>query len=86
MFVCVKTDVVGVACLLNYDMAGIEESRVRTSSLQDRALLLLLLPRQQRGAGGVLEHLPHAFVRLGRALEVLLRANLLADVFGLWRW
>lgn len=53
------------------------------SSLQDRALLLLLLPREQRGARGVLKHFPDAFVRLGRALEVLLSTNLLTDVFGL---
>lgn len=53
------------------------------SSLQDRALLLLLLSREQRGARGVLEHFPDAFIGLGRALEVFLGANLLADVFGL---
>jgi hypothetical protein len=32
----------------------------------------------------VLEHLPHAFVGLCRALEVLLSADLLAHIFGLW--
>ncbi len=53
------------------------------SSLQDQALLLLLLPREQRGARGVLEDLAHALVGLGRALEVLDGADLLAHVFGL---
>ena len=58
--------------------------RVRVGSiLQDRALLLLLLPREQRGASGVLEHFANAFVGLGGALKVLLGADLLADVFGL---
>jgi len=56
-------------------------------SLQDHALLLLLLAGQQRGARGVLEDLPHALVGLGGALEVLLCANLLADVLSLEvRW
>ena len=56
-------------------------------SLQDQALLLLLLPSEEGGARGVLKHLPHALVGLGRALEVFLGANLLADVFGLQlRW
>lgn len=31
----------------------------------------------------MLKHLPDTFVGLGRALEVLLSTNLLADVFGL---
>lgn len=53
-------------------------------SLQDQALLLLLLPGEQGGAGGMLEDLAHALVRLGRALEVFLSTDLLADIFGLW--
>ena len=53
------------------------------SSLQDRTLLLLLLPREQRGARGVLKHFPDAFVGLGGALEVFGCANLLADILGL---
>lgn len=52
-------------------------------SLQDHALLLLLLPRQQRGTRGVLKHLADALVRLGGALEVLYRANLLAHILSL---
>lgn len=58
----------------------------RVGSLQDHALLppsAPLLPREQGSASRMLEDLAHAFVRLGRALEVLLRADLLADVFGL---
>lgn len=56
----------------------------RKGSLQDGAFLLLVFPREQRGARGVLKHLPYAFVGLGRALEVFLGSNLLADVFGLF--
>ena len=52
--------------------------------LQDQTLLLLLPSRKQSSARSVLEYLTHAFVRLRRALEVLLRADLLADIFGLW--
>ena len=52
-------------------------------SLQDQALLLLLLPGEQCRAGSVLEDLAHAFVRLGRALEVLRGTDLLADVLSL---
>lgn len=58
---------------------------VRLANLQDAALLLLLLAGEQRGARCVLEHFADAFVGLGRALEVLERADLLADVFGLLR-
>lgn len=58
---------------------------VRLANLQDAALLLLLLAGEQRGARCVLEHFADAFVGLGRALEVLERADLLADVFGLER-
>lgn len=52
-------------------------------SLQDHALLLLLLAGEQCSARGVLEDFPHALVGLGGALEVLLCANLLADVLSL---
>jgi hypothetical protein len=54
-------------------------------SLQDQALLLLAatFPGEQGGARGMLEHLPHALVRLSGALQVLGCANLLADVLGL---
>jgi hypothetical protein len=54
------------------------------NSLQDHALLLLLLPGEQSGARGVLKHLPDAFVGLGGALKVLLGANLLANILSLW--
>ena len=53
------------------------------SRLQDQALLLLLLPGEEGGARGMLENLAHTFVRLGAALEVLLGADLLTDIFGL---
>lgn len=54
--------------------------------LQDQALVLLAaaFPLQQRGASGVLKHLPDALVGLGRALEVLVCANLLADLLTLF--
>jgi len=54
-------------------------------SLQDQALLLLAatFPGKQGGACGVLEHFPHALVCLGRALQVLGCADLLADILGL---
>jgi hypothetical protein len=52
--------------------------------LQDQALgLLLLFPGEQGSSCGVFEYLPDALVRLCRALEVLLGANLLADILGL---
>lgn len=53
--------------------------------LQDQALVLLAaaFPLQQGGAGGVLKHLPDALVGLGRALEVLVCADLLADLLTL---
>ena len=54
------------------------------SSLQDRASpLLLRLPCEECGTSGVLKDLPDTFVGLGRALEVLLSADLLTNVFGL---
>lgn len=53
------------------------------SILQNQALLLLLLPREQRGASSMLEHFADALVGLGRALEVLLGADLLAHILGL---
>lgn len=71
--------IVRVVCLL-----GAVDRSICVDGLQDQALLLLLLPGEQGGAGGVLKDLAHAFVRLGRALEVFLRADLLADVFSLW--
>jgi len=47
-----------------------------TTNLQDEArLLLLLLLLHKSAAGGVFEHFAHAFVRLGRALEVFLRPD-----------
>lgn len=56
-------------------------------SLQNRALALLAAPlaaaRKQSGAGGVLKHLADTLVGLGRALEVLVGTNLLADVLTL---
>jgi hypothetical protein len=52
--------------------------------LQDQALLrLLLFPGEQGGPRGVLEYLSDTLVRLGRALEVLLGADLLAHILGL---
>jgi len=38
---------------------------------------------QESGSGRVLEHLADALVGLGRALEVLVGANLLADLLTL---
>ena len=52
-------------------------------SLQDGALLLLLLSCKESCACCVLEDFPDTFVGLGRALEVLLCTNLLADVLSL---
>lgn len=51
--------------------------------LQNHALLLLLLPGEEGGTGSVLEHLAHAFVGLGRTLEVLLGTDLLTNVLSL---
>jgi hypothetical protein len=52
--------------------------------LQDQALLrLLLFPGEQGSSCGVLENLSDTLVRLCGALEVLLGADLLADILGL---
>lgn len=53
--------------------------------LQDQALVLLVapIPLQQGGTRGVLKHLPDALVGLGRALEVLVGTDLLADLLTL---
>ena len=51
--------------------------------LQNHALLLLLLPGEQGSASRVLKHLAHAFVGLGRTLEVLLGTDLLTNVLSL---
>jgi hypothetical protein len=52
--------------------------------LQDQALLrLLLFPGEQSSSCGVLENLSDTLVRLCGAFEVLLGANLLADILGL---
>lgn len=53
--------------------------------LEDQALVALgpLGAGQERGAGCVLEHLPHALVGLGRALEVFVGTDLLADFLAL---
>jgi hypothetical protein len=57
-----------------------------TTTLQDQALLrLLLLPGEQGSPRGVLENLSNTLVCLCGALEVLLGANLLADILGLLR-
>ena len=53
--------------------------------LQDEALVLLAtaLLRKERGAGGVLEYLTDTLVSLCRTLEVLVGADLLADLLSL---
>lgn len=62
-------------------------SRAQCPHLQDKALVLLAaaatLARQESSTGGVLEHLADTLVGLGRALEVLVGANLLADLLTL---
>ena len=52
-------------------------------SLQDQALLLLLPPGQEGCASGVFEDLANALIRLGRAFEIFLCADLLTNVLGL---
>jgi hypothetical protein len=54
--------------------------------LEDQALGVLLWAsaRQKGGTGGVLKHLPNTLVGLGRALEILVGADLLADVLTLF--
>merc|ERR1719487_2368175 len=61
------------------------EERKKEGHLQNHALLLLLLPGEQGGTGGVLKHLAHALVGLGRTLEVLLGTDLLTNVLSLLR-
>ena len=53
----------------------------KCGALQNDAARLLLCLRlaEQSAASGILEHFPHAFTRLGRALEVVLGANLLCN-------
>ena len=53
------------------------------ADLQDGALLLVLLPGEQSGTRGVFKDLAHALVGFSRALQILLRSNLLPHVFGL---
>lgn len=54
------------------------------ADLQNQALLALsTLASEQSSTGGRLEHLTHAVVGLGRALEVLVGTNLLADFLTL---
>lgn len=48
-------------------------------------MLLLAAAGQQSRAGGVLEHPLHTLARPGRALEVLVGTNLLANVLTLYR-
>jgi len=58
--------------------------RVYATHLEDAALLAFtLFAGQERGAGCVLKDLPNTLVGLGRALKILLRTNLLGDIFGL---
>jgi hypothetical protein len=61
-------------------LRGVE---VVSSNLQNLALSLVLLACKEGGTGSVLEHLADTLVGLGRALQVLLRTDLLADVLGL---
>lgn len=64
----------------------LEEHVDMWNPLQDQALVLLAttFPLQQSSAGSVLKHLPDALVSLGRALKVLVSANLLADFLALF--
>lgn len=70
------------------DKTGSEDSRwagcdsVR-NSLQNGALLLLLLSREKSSTCSVLKDFPDTFVGLGRAFEVLLCTNLLANILSL---
>ena len=60
--------------------------RWRRAGLEDDALALLAALAglgEQGGTRGVLEDLPHAVVGLGRALEVLGRADLALDLLAL---
>jgi hypothetical protein len=60
------------------------ETKAEGANLQDAALLGLLgVAGRERGSGGVLEHLSHAFVCLCRALEVFLGTQLLTDILSL---
>jgi hypothetical protein len=63
--------------------------RPSSRPLQHQALLLAglgaRLARQQSSAGGVLKHLTNTLVGLGGALQVLVGANLLANLLALFR-
>ena len=52
-------------------------------SLQDNALLLLLLLAQECSTRGMLENLTDTLIRLCGALEILVGANLLANFLTL---
>lgn len=52
-------------------------------SLQDLALLLLWLVGQKRGTRGVFKDFADTLIRLSGAFQVLVCANLLADVLSL---
>lgn len=56
----------------------------RADDLQNQALLALsTLAGEQSSTGGGLEHLTHAVVGLGRAFEVLVSTDLLANFLAL---
>ena len=50
------------------------------NSLEDKALLLLLLPGGESSTSSMLKDFPDALVGLGRALDVLLGADLVLDL------
>ncbi len=55
--------------------------------LQDDTVVAPLLPgtAKERRAGRILEHLPHAFTRLGRTFEIMPGVDLLCDGHALIR-
>lgn len=66
--------------------AGATREAEVQAPLQDQALVLLVapIPLQQGSTGGMLKHLSDALVGLGRALEVLVGTDLLADLLTLY--
>jgi hypothetical protein len=58
-------------------------SRSRVQDLQDQALVLLLLLRQEGSSGGRFEDFADTLIGLGRAFEVFVGTNLLAHFLTL---
>lgn len=68
--------------VVEYRFAGV----MALAALQDEALVLLLLLGQESCSRGRLEDLAHTMVGLGRAFQIFVSADLLANFLALCSW